>query len=181
MVTTDKWHVLGLLHTFLTVSPSYVQNILCQTHSKGSKNRVEIQNFTVIREVLVIITDLVVLTTFGDKWTLNFANLHTMVNFFLSAERPLCRVIFLMRLIQAVLKSKTITLTVTVCIASFEAIGEFHREKLRQSSAAAFNWNGQTGGNSCKCFVTPSSSSTHSIVTGSHLYGRSRQASQWLV
>ena len=35
-----------------------------------------------------------------------------------------------------------ITLTVTVCIASFEVIGELQRERLRHSHAAAFTWNG---------------------------------------
>ena len=34
-----------------------------------------------------------------------------------------------------------ITLTVTVCIALFEAIGELQREKLCQSRAATLNWN----------------------------------------
>ena len=61
--------------------------------------------------------------------------------------------------IRAVLKLKNnITLTVTVCIASFignrdsiihasfEAIGELQRERLRQSRATAFSWNGQMCG-----------------------------------
>ena len=40
-----------------------------------------------------------------------------------------------------------IALMVTmVCIASFKAIGELQRERLRQSRAAAFSWNGQTHG-----------------------------------
>ena len=39
-----------------------------------------------------------------------------------------------------------ISLTVTVCIASFEAIGELQRERLRHSRAAAFSWNGQMRG-----------------------------------
>ena len=34
----------------------------------------------------------------------------------------------------------------TVCIASFEAIGELQRKRLRQSRAAVFCWNPQTGG-----------------------------------
>ena len=49
--------------------------------------------------------------------------------------------------IQAVLKSKNnITLTVTVCIASFEVIGELQRARLHHSHAAAFSWNGRTRG-----------------------------------
>ena len=39
-----------------------------------------------------------------------------------------------------------ITLTVTVCIASFEVIGELQRERLRHSRAAAFSWNGRMRG-----------------------------------
>ena len=39
-----------------------------------------------------------------------------------------------------------ITLTVTVCIAPFKVIGELQREKLRQSCAIAFSWNGRTRG-----------------------------------
>ena len=39
-----------------------------------------------------------------------------------------------------------IALTVTVCTASFEAIGKLQRERLHQSRAAAFSWNGQTRG-----------------------------------
>ena len=39
-----------------------------------------------------------------------------------------------------------IALTVTVCITSFEAIGELQRERLRQSCAAAFSWNGRMRG-----------------------------------
>ena len=39
-----------------------------------------------------------------------------------------------------------IALTVTVCIASFGVIGELHRERLRQSCAKAFSWNGQMRG-----------------------------------
>ena len=39
-----------------------------------------------------------------------------------------------------------IALTVTVCIASFEAISELQRERLRQSHAKAFSWNGRTRG-----------------------------------
>ena len=39
-----------------------------------------------------------------------------------------------------------IALTITVCIASFEVIGELQRERLRQSRAKAFSWNGQTRG-----------------------------------
>ena len=35
---------------------------------------------------------------------------------------------------------------VTVCIASFEAIGELQRKRLRQSRAAVFGWNPQTRG-----------------------------------
>ena len=67
------------------------------------------------------------------------------VNFCLPAERPHCMVILPVGHIRAVLKSKTI---VTVCIASFEAIGELQRERLRpgDSRTAAFSWNGQTRG-----------------------------------
>ena len=39
-----------------------------------------------------------------------------------------------------------IALTVTVCIASFEVIGELQRERLHHSRAAAFSWNGRTRG-----------------------------------
>ena len=39
-----------------------------------------------------------------------------------------------------------IALTVMVCIALFKMIGEIQSEKLCQSCAAAFNWNGQTCG-----------------------------------
>ena len=39
-----------------------------------------------------------------------------------------------------------IALTVTVCIASFEVIGELQRERLRQSRAKALSWNGRTRG-----------------------------------
>ena len=39
-----------------------------------------------------------------------------------------------------------IALTVTVCIASFKAIGELQRERLHQSRAAVFSWNGRTRG-----------------------------------
>ena len=39
-----------------------------------------------------------------------------------------------------------ITLTVTVCIASFEVIGEVHRERFRHLRATAFSWNGQMRG-----------------------------------
>ena len=46
--------------------------------------------------------------------------------------------------IQAVLKSKTISLPVR--IALFEAIGELQRERLRHSRAAAFSWNGRPRG-----------------------------------
>ena len=35
---------------------------------------------------------------------------------------------------------------VTVCIASFEVIGELQRERLHHSRAAAFSWSGQTRG-----------------------------------
>ena len=46
-----------------------------------------------------------------------------------------------------ILESKTIiALTVTVCIASLEVISELQRERLRQSRAKAFSWNGQTHG-----------------------------------
>ena len=39
-----------------------------------------------------------------------------------------------------------IVLTVTVCIASFEVIGELQRERLHHSRATAFGWNGQMHG-----------------------------------
>jgi len=35
---------------------------------------------------------------------------------------------------------------VTVCITSFEAIGELQRKRLRQSRAAVFSWNPWTRG-----------------------------------
>ena len=34
-----------------------------------------------------------------------------------------------------------IALTVTVCIASFEAIGKLQRKRLGQSRATVFSWN----------------------------------------
>ena len=60
------------------------------------------------------------------------------VNFCLSAERPHCTVLLPMGHIRAVLKSKTIiiALPVTVCIASFEAIGELQGDRLRHSCAS---------------------------------------------
>ena len=39
-----------------------------------------------------------------------------------------------------------IVLTVTVCIASFEVIGELQRERLRHAHTAAFSWNGRMRG-----------------------------------
>ena len=39
-----------------------------------------------------------------------------------------------------------IALTVTVCIALFEVIGELQRERLCQSCAKTFSWNGRTHG-----------------------------------
>ena len=36
--------------------------------------------------------------------------------------------------------------TVTVCIASFKAIGELQRKRMRQSRAAVFSWNTRTRG-----------------------------------
>jgi len=39
-----------------------------------------------------------------------------------------------------------ITSTVTLCIASIEAINELQRKRLRQSYAAVFSWNPRTGG-----------------------------------
>ena len=39
-----------------------------------------------------------------------------------------------------------IALTVTLCTASFEMIGELQRKILRHSRAAAFSWNGRTRG-----------------------------------
>ena len=39
-----------------------------------------------------------------------------------------------------------IALMVTICIASFEVIGELQREKLRQSRAKALSWNGRMRG-----------------------------------
>jgi len=50
-----------------------------------------------------------------------------------------------------------ITLMVTVCFASFEAIGELQREKLCQSHAAVFRWNERTISTSkeLSAFVTP--------------------------
>ena len=44
-------------------------------------------------------------------------------------------------------KSETVfALMVVVCIASFKAIGEFQWERLHQSCATMFSWNGQTHG-----------------------------------
>ena len=51
-------------------------------------------------------------------------------------------VILLLRPIRAVFNN--IASTVTVCIASFEAIGELQRKTLRQSRAAVFSWNART-------------------------------------
>ena len=69
------------------------------------------------------------------------------VNFCLPAKRPHCIVILPVGHIRAVLKFKTnIALPVTICIASFEAIGELQRDRLRHLRAAAFSWNGQTHG-----------------------------------
>ena len=39
-----------------------------------------------------------------------------------------------------------IALTVTICVTSFEVIGELQKKKFCQSRAAAFNWNEQTRG-----------------------------------
>ena len=62
------------------------------------------------------------------------------VNFCLPAERP--HTILPVRHLRAVLKSNNIALTVKVCIASFEMIGELQREILRQSRATVFSWDG---------------------------------------
>ena len=59
------------------------------------------------------------------------------VNFCLPAERPHCIVILPVEHIRAVL---------TVCIASFEAIGELQRDRLHHSRAAAFSWKGRMCG-----------------------------------
>ena len=44
------------------------------------------------------------------------------------------------------LSQKQYCFVVTVCIASFEAIGELQRKRLRQSRAAVFCWNPRTCG-----------------------------------
>ena len=61
--------------------------------------------------------------------------------------------------------------TVTVCIASFEAIGELQRKTLHQSRAAVFSWNACTipASEELSTFVAPSSSSTRSVVSDRHL------------
>ena len=80
-----------------------------------------------------------------------------------------------------------IALTVTVCIASSEGIGELQRERLHHSCAAAFQlertnaWT-TLASEGLSTFVAPSSSSAESMVSGRHpLYGRSRRASRRLV
>ena len=57
-----------------------------------------------------------------------------------------------------------ITLMLTVCFASLEAIGELQREKLRQSHAAVFRWNERIISTSeeLSAFVTLLSSSAQS-------------------
>ena len=63
-----------------------------------------------------------------------------------------------------------IALTVTVCIALFEVIGEVQRERLCQSRATAFSGNGQThGSEELSTFISPSSLSTQSVVSGRNL------------
>ena len=64
---------LGLAQTFLTVSPSNIQDIYTKPTQNGTDARVELKEFTVVREVLytfdIIITDLtisLVLTSFGE-------------------------------------------------------------------------------------------------------------------
>ena len=80
----------------------------------------------------------------------SLGNLHTTPlhqnygQFCLPAEMPHCIVILPLRLIGTVINN--IASTVTVCIPSFEVIGELQRERLQQSWAAAFSWNGQTCG-----------------------------------
>ena len=71
--------------------------------------------------------------------------LKLMEIFCLPAERLHCKVILPVRHLQVVLKSETIiTLTATVCIAMFKAIGELRKEDcVSQSRAIAFNWNRQ--------------------------------------
>ena len=76
---------------------------------------------------------------------------------------------------------------VIICIASFEAIGELQRKRLRQSCAALFSWNARMHGTippnkELNTFVTPSSSSTWSVVSDKYLlYGRSPHTLQRLV
>ena len=63
-------------------------------------------------------------------------------------------IILLLRPIRAFffLVKNNIASTVTVCIASFEAIGEIQRKRLHQSRAAVFSWPGihEHVDNSCK-------------------------------
>ena len=70
-----------------------------------------------------------------------------------------------------------ITLMVTVCIASFEVIGELQRERWI-SHVLKLEWtNAWTipASEEPSTFVAPSSSSTHSVVSGRQLlYERSR-------
>ena len=69
-----------------------------------------------------------------------------------------------------------ITLTVTVCIASFEVIGEVQRERLHQSRAKALSWNGRTRGQFLQVkSQVPSSLPHHCPLSGRQLlYERSR-------
>ena len=70
------------------------------------------------------------------------------VNFCLPSERLHCLVILPVGYTYTggFKVKNNIALTVTVCTASFEAIGKLQRERLHQSRATAFSWNGQTRG-----------------------------------
>ena len=62
------------------------------------------------------------------------------LNLCLPAERLHCIVILSVGHIRAVLEvENNIALTVTVCVALFEVVGELQRERLCHSSAAAFS------------------------------------------
>ena len=71
---------------------------------------------------------------------------YSAVKFCLPAGRLHCMVILPVGHIRAVLQSKTTASTATVCIASFDVIGELQSERLRHSRAAAFTQNGWTRG-----------------------------------
>ena len=68
-----------------------------------------------------------------------------MVNFCLPAEGRTAQLYSLWDTYEQFWSKKNnITLTVTVCNASFQVIGELQKEGLCQSCAEAFSWNGRT-------------------------------------